>query len=677
MRQFFFAFLLLVLSFSAPLKAQNRSIVVVYDNSSSMKGVQCDAVNYALQTLVGVVHPDDELSVVTMTNQKHYVLDLNKKQNQIDQVIKTFNCRGGNPFSAVDKAISQLDKSKKEKKWLLLLTDGEWDDLKVDKNRTRLNQFIKQPDADVQFLNLDILKSADKNTLKRLLEEEHKIQALQTQGKGQQIIDEMGNMAATVMAMPASGITATTKDRLVTIDTKVPLKRLIVIEQEESANLPQVTKAIDASANPLFLKGPFTAKKSTSNINIAGNITHILPNREEEVIPKGKISITFDKVISNEQFKFLPDVAAKLIPNISGPIKGKKGNNYIVCDTAKYINLEAKLLDLQGNALENEVLYTTKVEYIDDDTKQKYALQINKEGVFTHRYPITKDKVSFSVTAKNKDYFNFKSNIFTVTKENCPVPYASLKADQTSIKANLLELDQVKPISIQPLIQIGENPPRPATKEELKDLSIEKLNDTRIGLITEEVNGTLQVRPAPYFCRCFTSIGTDELQIGLVSQNPSIKVAKDAQLTIPVTITRDSFWQQYGICIIALIVGLLLLLYIIGLLKKPRFAKGSEVMLTKISIVKGRPKSYPLPTGFFSRYLIPFVAETTQVGSVTFKAGSRASHILLSAKTQNEDMYISGFPVDSPGKKDLRISNGETLEIDRGKRKEIYEYRKI
>lgn len=657
--------------------AQNRSIVVVYDNSSSMKGVQCDAVNYALQTLVGVVHPEDELSVVTMTNQKHFILDLNKKQNQIDQVIKQFVCRGGNPFSAVEKAISQLEKSKKEKKWLLLLTDGEWDDLKNSKNSTRLNQFIKQPDSEVQFLNLDVLANADKNTLKNLLENEHKIQALQTLGKGEQIIEEMGNMAATVMAMPASGITAATKERLVTIDTKVPLKRLIIIEQEESANIPQVTKAKDATNNTLFLKGPFTAKKNTANLKIAGEITHLLPSRGEEVIPKGKISITFDQVLSNQQFKFLPDVAAKLIPSIAGPIKSQNGRNYVICDTAKYIYLEAQLLDLQNNPLENEVLYTTKVEYMDDDTKQKYPLKINKEGRFSVRYPMTKNKVSFSVSAKNKDYFNFKSNIFTITKEDCPVPYASLKADQTSIEANLLALDQVAPITIQPLIKIGDAPPRPATAEELEQLSIQKLNDTRIGLITNEVNGTLQVKPAPFFCRCFTSIGKDELKLGLVSNNPNIKVANDAQITIPINITRDSFWQQYGICIIVLLVTLLLLLYIFGVLKKPRFASGSEVMLTKISIVKGRPKSYPLPTGFFSRYLIPFIPETSQVGSVTFKAGKRSSHILLSAKTQHEDMYISGFPVDSPGKKDLRISNGETLEIDRGKRKEIYEYRKL
>jgi len=66
------------------------------------------------------------------------------------------------------------------------------------------------------------------------------------------------------------------------------------------------------------------------------------------------------------------------------------------------------------------------------------------------------------------------------------------------------------------------------------------------------------------------------------------------------------------------------------------------------------------------------------VGTVKFVAGARCSHVLIAKDAQTDNMFVSGFPVENPKVKDLRLSNGEKLEVARaGQSKEIYEYRKI
>ncbi len=207
---------------------------------------------------------------------------------------------------------------------------------------------------------------------------------------------------------------------------------------------------------------------------------------------------------------------------------------------------------------------------------------------------------------------------------------------------------------------------------------MEQVGDVRIGIEVEKRDGKMYVRPTTFMCACFTTTGKDQLQIQLKSTNPNLIITERGKLTIDIEIEDVGFWEKCGWLVIAGIIGLILLWYIFGILRKPRFCSGTEVIITKKSRVMTRkPKSYPLPTGFFNRYFVPYIPEKRTVGSVTFKAGARCSHILIAANTQNDKMYVSGFPLDNPGKKDVRLSNAEKLEISRQNGKEIYEYHRL
>ncbi|MGB0838797.1 MAG: vWA domain-containing protein, partial [Chitinophagales bacterium] len=389
--------------------AQNRSVGIVYDNSGSMQGTQCDAVNYALQAMVGVLSPDDDLFVITMSDQKSYTIDLGNKQKAIDQTIKQFSCKGGNPLKAVNKAIDQLGSSSKSEKWLLMLTDGEWQGIS-NNAYPQLSRFIERADSRTLFLNLDVKEADAKNKLKRFLEQ-YDLFPLQTLGQADKIIAQMGDMATTVMSMPSTGIQWEVAGDEVQINSLVPLKRLIVIEQAASAALPKVVQASASDNTQLKIEGPFNANKNTKRISLTGKISHLRYPKDKQVIPEGTIKVKFDQTVSNQDFKFLPEVAAKLEVSVEG-YRSSRGNTYAICDTMSSVRIVAKLLDLDGQPLNKDVLRKAKVNYVDGKGIPKFPLKLDEtNGAFTLRFPVSKNMHQIRIAAEHEDYFNYQSNI--------------------------------------------------------------------------------------------------------------------------------------------------------------------------------------------------------------------------------------------------------------------------
>ena len=363
-----------------------------------------------------------------------------------------------------------------------------------------------------------------------------------------------------------------------------------------------------------------------------------------------------------------------------GHVKARQNNVFTICDTAKTATIVARLVDYEGNLLDAKVLGSSRVKFINEDTKEEKVMVLDEAtGEFVADVSTVSERIPVSVAASYEGFFNYQSNIFIIDKAYCPIPEAYIKAPKTTLKASVMDMDNAESVTVIPQIVVGNAAPRNPTAAEMEYLYIEQTDNSRIGIDVTEDNGKLIIRPDAFLCACFTKTGTGQLTLSLKSKTPGIKIRPDSDsMVINVEIEDATFWEKCGWLVIASIVFLILAWYIFGLIKKPRFCRGSEVMYAKeTKHIKRKPKSTPLPTGFFSRYLVPYIPEKTSVGSVTFKAGSRCSHILIPEEAQNENMFISGFPVDNPGVKDLRLSNGEKMEIQRRNGKEVYEYRKL
>lgn len=672
-----------LISSPSSCQAQDRAVAVVYDNSGSMRDAgQCEGINYALQVMVGLLHPQDELFVFKMDESAGNPLSLKNKQQTINNASQRYDCSARvTPFDAAIAAQQQLTQSSRQKKWLIILSDGKITDKQfAAKYPNDLNNFVNQTGGRIIFLNVNKGNSVLDDFFTQT---QTPNQTLKTQGSFEQVVETMEQIAGNIMTLSSSGVSVQRKGNQATLKAPIPLKSLIVLQQDSRKNvqLPSIKKATAQQA--LFIEDAYQAEKVSAAHRMKGIITHIRADQQgQKVIPKGEVTVQFDKDLRTlSNIRFLPEAAARLEVSLREGVKSHRNNNYWLCDTAKTVELVAQLVDLDGKPLDGAVLAQSKVHFINEGTQQKQALHFNratKEFVLPISPPAANERLLISVMAEYAGFFNFQSRIFTLQTVECPVPVAFIDAEKTSINASVLNMDEAESITVQPKISVNNQTPRHPTPTELKALSIEKVNDTRIGIQVTEQNGQLTIQPTTYWCACFTKTGKDSLVLKLTSTDPNLKTTERSQVTLYLDIEDASWWAKCGWLLIIGGLFLVLLWYIWGIIKKPRFCRGAEIIITKTSTtIKRRPKSYPLPTGFFSRYLIPYIAEKQNVGSVTFKAGSRCSHILLSDKTQTEEMYISGFPIDHPGHKDLRLSNGEQLEINRRSGKEVYEYRKL
>ncbi len=662
------------------LTAQDRAVAVVYDNSGSMtQAGQCEGINYALQVMMGLLHPEDELSVYRMLPAKEDKIDLNSKKGAMQSARKSYDCNARNtPFEAAIYAKEQLAKSNKPYKTLIILSDGGITDIDfATKYPDELRTLVEQTGTRIFFLNVSTVQSV----LDAYLENSQTPnKTLRTQGSFEQIIKQMEEIAAGIMTLSGSGITIQPKDKTIDWESPVPLKRVIVLQQdaETNAKLPRLVSA-KSEGSHLRLGESFEAQKSRGIYTMTGLINHIEATQKGQVIPKGKVELGFNESINASKIKILPEVAARLEIMVNSPTRSQRGNQYVVCDTVQTLEIGAKLVDFNGKMLDMPVLKASKVVFIDETTQQKIRMKLDeKTGAFFANVPFKGEKLIVSVAAEFSGYFNFQSKVLIVTKDNCPRPKAFIQADKKALKAKVTAMGDGDQIVITPQIIVENEAPREPTPKELEDMYMEQLNDVNIGIEVEKRDGKMYLRPTTFICACFTKTGKDQLQIQLKSTNPNLIITERGKLTVDVEIEDVGFWEKCGWLVIAAIITLILLWYIIGIIRKPRFCKGTEVIVTKQSRVMTRkPKSYPLPTGFFNRYFVPYIPEKRTVGSVTFKAGARCSHILIAANTQNDKMYISGFPLDNPGKKDMRLSNAEKLEISRQNGKEIYEYHRL
>ena len=694
------------LSLSMGLCAQDRAIGIVYDNSLSMKGGQHQAVSYSLQVLVGVVNPNDELFVNTMTICEKFDPQKAKvpyKTSKYLNYVRSNYCRYNdwlenketafteiqeiavelyNPMDPVVDIVKKLNASTKEEKWLIFLGDGEWPELVLNqpnsylsKNYKSIENFINSTGAQVIYLNIDKKPNAPNNNLKLALQKISGIQPLYAPANNPGLTSEhIESISKQIMGIPKDGLKYKVNGSTVEIKSKVPLKRIVVLDQQGPSNLP-TPKIIDVSVNgdQLFIP-PMLHAKSIGNNGFISEIGY--QEYKNKLIPDGKLVIEFAEDISNRKIKFLPEVAAKLVVEAKGEFKSTpnaKSKFYTSCPNQN-IQIIARIVDLNGKPLQNLNDENVNIKAIVG--KANTSLSFDKTlNAWTTDYPMKNEDLKFSVSAYYEGYFDFLSNIITVKPEKCETLKSGLKAGNASISVKVTELKNAQSVKVYPeIIETNGGPKRKPTDKEFNRLFLDKTNSNRLGLDIQKMDDHWLVKPSSYICACFTATGQQELVLKLGSSNKSI-TPTDGSITISVNIIDVSFLEKCGIIILAALLALILLWYFIGMAKKDRFARGSEITYyRKTKSRKGKEFSYGLPTNFFNRYLIPYLPEKKTIEGVTFRAGKTTSYIFLPKKSQEKDMYISGNSIDPPKYKDVRISKMEVLEIVHTKRTDNYRY---
>lgn len=671
-------FILLVIFISfLPDNSDARMIAVVYDDSGSMK--EADKwiyANYAMQTLAALLSKEDKLIVLRMS-KPNYAEDINltRLNRDINKIRTSFTPVGDTPYGAVQKAMEVLYRSQDSDKWLIIITDGSFNNF--EKIRTLPESVVNEISVFVQktgsrSIFLLIGQQAD-----QLIVHEWEKNAQTSVIKADSLQDIVGNLqeiaaAITSRTLSNRGLSTETKGNTVTLKTEFPLRRLTVFEQKEYRD--QLTKLKEAkTASETFnIQEVLDAEMPKGSAQLFGRVSHIMKNNNQ-VIPTGELDLVFDKTVDFNKIKFLPEVAVRfeiIIQNSSG--KELKGGIVHKLCSGEEIKITAKLVSPEdGKSVIGNIQNISELKVKAIIGSMEYPMSIDHSQEFFKKeikLPIGRHTVSAS--AEFPGYFNFRSNIISLDMEECIPRKIELKGSDTWT-ALVTEIDKAKPLTIAPKADRNN-----VSSDEFKQAwTIKLIGDPKIKIDIKKKNTHWEAQPKTYWgCPCLTPTGHIPVTFEAINTaNPKESVIK----TFDINIENVSWWRKCGPLVLKVLGTIFFIWYLFGIIKKPRFGRGRTIEYQRIQhSVKHRPNTIPLKSSFVKRWLIPYKPESMVVEELKFHAGVQDNHIILNKNQIREGMIIEGIQIEKEevGVKDKRIKTNNKIEVVKGNNREIYKY---
>lgn len=321
---------------SVPLGASAESmyirkiVSVVYDDSGSMSGPKWGYANYAMQAFCGMLNSEDQLFITYMSHSQ-YISNYDPKQidlssggiqNSVDQ-IRGHSDGGSTPYGSVQIAMDKLqsvpDTNPNTQYWLVVITDGVFDEHSYlsDKQRKKTLQsdFEHFTDTDmpngtkpqVTFLAIgDTVVAPDEDTSKGI----YTYKAADAAG----ITDAMAKMADRVSGRTRlSGSDITMVDsKTIEVSSAIPLLNIAVFAQETDA---KITKAVYDNEKNIPISREANLAYKDSNVNMHGGA--YLVGDSQSVIGSGTYRITFDKDVDLKDVVVLFEPALEMRMEVS------------------------------------------------------------------------------------------------------------------------------------------------------------------------------------------------------------------------------------------------------------------------------------------------------------------------------------------------------------------------
>lgn len=333
--------------FSLPISVSAESLYirkivsVVYDDSGSMEGNKWAYANYAMQSFCGMLNAEDQLFITYMchsqmtTNYDPKKIDLSAGgiQSSVDS-IRRHTDSGSTPYTAVETAFEKLksvkDTNPNTQYWLVVITDGAFDECNTMSNNKRKNflnenfkDYIKRvmpngTNPQVTFLGIGDVASPDEDKNKGIY--------TYSASNADAIIGAMSKMADRI-----SGRTRLDKDDIKKIDDKtvqvsssIPLLNIAVFAQGSQA---RVTKAFFNNEIDI----PVSRKVSLGYPGYSDLVggAYLLGD-SKNVIGSGTYNITFDSNVDLDDIIVLFEPALEMRMSIT--VNGKEITDYSELD---------------------------------------------------------------------------------------------------------------------------------------------------------------------------------------------------------------------------------------------------------------------------------------------------------------------------------------------------------
>ncbi|HFR4155599.1 vWA domain-containing protein [Bacillus cereus] len=675
-------------TFAKGEEAKERVVSLVYDDSGSMRNNdRWKYANYALQSLVALLDEKDKFSYVPMSKPNdplNISLAKDKRQMEIEG-IGAWKTYLNTPFSAVETAMQSIKKEAdidgKREFWLIVLTDGAFNDLEKDKVggkeqiTQKLAQFKKDMDAKKISLHPILItmeedlgqqEKAQLNTFKEIWKKE--LNGVTMPSSGEDGIVKSVNQVAALVANrdPFSSVESIVKTKVVgkkvEITTPFPLKRMTLVRQSPSLPDYQVTQI----SKPLQLQSSFSIH-APGEAKLFGNIVHI-STENEEVIKPGTYTIEVDRDIEKEGLQVLVEPALNYtVSTYDKEDKDRKNVEEMYEDVTAVIEAKPTELPVQSSYFQAEV---------EIDGKQYAMKWDDKRHVFYYETKLTKGLVRGKVHMNIKGFYR-QTKEFKI--ETTKKPKLSLQTVTKDYEEKVTNLENSKPFIIQPQLD-----DKPMTEEAVKKLlkSTGVTSKQSINYEIKQHGNQIYIYPRPHYSDTFNFTDTGTVEATIVVQDSKLpKVKKDITLHIQ----NAPFYEKYAL-IFKFVIPITLLLLIVGIIVlgwivRPRFHRKAllyyewDQEVAKDWLYQSEPEL--LKNKWWKHYFgIPYRAERKTVQSVTFIAKKGSKSIFVAKESQVVGMIIDGMFIteDEVGMEHKTLYPNELLVIDRGYGKEIYKY---
>ncbi|WP_223595669.1 vWA domain-containing protein [Neobacillus bataviensis] len=712
-----------------PRIPKNKIVALVYDDSGSMweqsgaSGKQpidnWKYANYALQSFTALLEKQDQLKVVFMSSPtvaNPIELDERLRQHEIDQ-IRAWQGKKNTPLASLHTAINELNKAAENNRnsdfWLIVLTDGIFNEL----NHLDPSIPTTQIDADKKalFSSLQDLKTkVEKNGTSihttlipietYLNPEELSIMAdfkrqwkessggIVLESKGQLDIIQRINEVAALMTnrdpneQEQFDLNPVWEGNQLVLKSPFPLRRITLLEQsaEENASFQMKEFYMNNQRIEQGMEGPFKVKTPDDpaklNPPIRGTFTHFKNVNGDGVIEKGTYKIVFDKKPTEEQQKNIEVVAE---PAIDFKIGFQKinSNGSLTEDPSVFfkgskMRVETTLLKSDSSDEEIDIrdidvgsLFEVVAKIGQNNLPLKYDRKLNK---FIGEFTIpNNEKIPVNVKVNIKGFYQQEKD---TSLQVLPTRKLSLVANTDAWSAPLDKLDQAQPLVITPMVN-GEE----MTSEELKKIMNQLKIDSpgNIKIEKKQKGNQIYIYPKSLSPIFRTSVGEVPLHITLQGQYPN----EVAEGTFTLTIEDISIFKKYGKDIIKALILLALIVYLIGIIIKPRFDKNRISIEYKQSrkrekLREARVMTENFHTSWVQRWLVPYLAEKKRISDLVFKADRKKDRVLLVKESQYADLIVRHEKLlDRSKKADIAIYHNDEIQIERSNNFLVYTFK--
>lgn len=675
-------------TFAKGEEAKERVVSLVYDDSGSMRNNdRWKYANYALQSLVALLDEKDKFSYVPMSKPNDPVnisLTKDKRQTEIEG-IGAWKTYLNTPFSAVETAMQSIKKEAdidgKREFWLIVLTDGAFNDLEKDKVGgkeqilQKLAQFKKEMDEKKISLHPVLItmeedlgqqEKAQLNTFKEIWKKE--INGVTMPSSGENGIVKSVNQVAALVANrdPFSSVESIVKTKVVgkkvEITTPFPLKRMTLVRQSPSLPDYQVKQI----SKPLQLQSSFSIH-APGEAKLFGNIVHI-STENEEVIKPGTYTIEVDQEIEKEGLQVLVEPALNYnVSTYDKEDKDRKNVEEMYEGVTAVIEAKPTELPVQSSYFQAEV---------EIDGKQYAMKWDDKRHVFYYETKLTKGLIRGKVHMNIKGFYR-QTKEFKI--ETTKKPELSLQTVTKDYKEKVTNLENSKPFIIQPQLD-----GKPMTEEAVKKLlkSTGVTSKQSINYEIKQHDNQIYIYPRPHYSDTFNFTDTGTVEATIVVQDSKLQKVKK---NITLHIQNAPFYEKYAL-IFKFVIPITLLLLLVGIIVlgwivRPRFHRKAllyyewDQEVAKDWLYQSEPEL--LKNKWWKHYFgIPYRAERKTVQSVTFIAKKGSKSIFVAKESQVVGMIVDGMFIteDEVGMEHKTLYPNELLVIDRGYGKEIYKY---